>query len=97
MFVSEKLILCVQAYKPDATVDDIRRELPYCERKLNMIIEREGDADGRRRETRYLAQLIAEQIRANQYARQFVEINKERARRNVLPQNRNLILAEKIY
>lgn len=71
------LVQFVQAYKPDATVGDIKRELPYCLHKLNLIIEREGDGEGRRRETRYLAQLIAEQIRANQYSRKFMDKMKE--------------------
>lgn len=37
----------------------------YAERKLHRIIEREGDADGARREPWYLAQLIAETVRAD--------------------------------
>lgn len=35
------------------------------ERKLEWIISREGDADGARRELWYLAQLIAEAVRAS--------------------------------
>lgn len=45
-------------------------------------------------ELRYLAQLIAEQIRANQNEKRFFSVNKERAHRSVLPQNRNLIVTE---
>lgn len=82
MIVSERLVSYVQAYRPGATEKDIERELPYCERKLNLIIQREGDAEGKRLETRYLAQLIAEQLRANQYALDFMakNVQKERAR-----------------
>lgn len=38
-------------------------------RKLRWIIEREGDADGNRREPWYLAQLIAETISASRFSR----------------------------
>lgn len=88
------LIYLVQTYKPDATVEDVKRELPYCQHKLDLIIKREGDGEGRRMEPRYLAQLIAEQIRANQNEKRFFSVNKERAHRSVLPQNRNLIVTE---
>lgn len=37
----------------------------FTERKLAFILQREGDAGGARRETWYLAQLIAETVRAN--------------------------------
>lgn len=40
----------------------------YAEHKLNRIIEREGDADGARREPWYLAQLIAETVRGNRFS-----------------------------
>jgi len=39
------------------------------ERKLDWIISREGDADGDRREPWYLAQLIAEAVRASRFSR----------------------------
>lgn len=82
LIVCERLVSYVQAYKPGATEEQIKNELPYCERKLKLIIEREGDADGKRLEIRYLAQLIAEQLRANQYALDFMakNVQKERAR-----------------
>ena len=38
------------------------------EHKLERIIEREGDADGARREPWYLAQLIAETVRSNRFS-----------------------------
>lgn len=50
----------------------------YAERKLAGIIEREGDADGARREPWYLAQLIAESVkgsRFSQLARDLWELN----------------------
>ena len=50
----------------------------YAEHKLKGIIEREGDADGARREPWYLAQLIAETVkgsRFSQYTRDLRELN----------------------
>ena len=41
----------------------------YAEHKLKRIIDREGDADGARREPWYLAQLIAETVRGNRFSR----------------------------
>ena len=41
----------------------------YAERKLKRIIDREGDADGARREPWYLAQLIAETVRGQPFFR----------------------------
>ncbi len=41
----------------------------YAERKLASIIDREGDADGARRQPDYLAQLIAETVRSNRLSR----------------------------
>lgn len=41
----------------------------YAEHKLKRIIEREGDADGARREPWYLAQLIAEAVRGNRFSK----------------------------
>lgn len=40
----------------------------YAERKLDGIIKREGDLNGARREPWYLAQLIAETVRANRFS-----------------------------
>lgn len=39
------------------------------ERKLGLILERYGDADGARREPWYLAQLIAEAVRGERLSR----------------------------
>lgn len=41
----------------------------YAERKLNGIIEREGDRNGERREQWYLAQLIAEAVRGSRFSK----------------------------
>lgn len=38
------------------------------ERKLNRIIEREGDENGMRREPWYLAQLIAEAVKSDRFS-----------------------------
>lgn len=46
----------------------------YAERKLKGIIDREGDADGARREPWYLAQLIAETVRASRFSQVLLEI-----------------------
>ena len=46
--------------------DDARA---YAEHKLKKIIEREGDADGARREPWYLAQLIAEAVKGNRFSK----------------------------
>lgn len=46
----------------------------YAERKLEWIIKREGDAGGARRELWYLAQLIAESVRAVRLSRLFNKI-----------------------
>ena len=40
----------------------------YAERKLKIIIEREGDGNGMRREPWYLAQLIAETVSSNRFS-----------------------------
>ena len=44
------------------------------ERKLKRIIAREGDADGKRREPWYLAQLIAETVKGSCFSRLTFEI-----------------------
>lgn len=48
----------------------------YAERKLDGIIEREGDGDGARRETWYLAQFIAETVKADRLSAFLFEVNK---------------------
>ena len=40
----------------------------YAERKLKIIIEREGDGNGMRREPWYLAQLITETVSSNRFS-----------------------------
>lgn len=46
----------------------------YAERKLNGIIEREGDSGGERRKPYYLAQLIAETIRSDRFSQFTVDL-----------------------
>nr|UWI04055.1 MAG: hypothetical protein [Bacteriophage sp.] len=51
----------------------------YAERKLERIIEREGDAGGERRKPYYLAQLIAETVRSDcfmQFTLEIMELDK---------------------
>lgn len=40
----------------------------YAERKIACIIEREGDLDGLRQQTEYLAQIIAEVVNSNRFS-----------------------------
>lgn len=44
------------------------------ERKLGRIIDREGDADGTRREPWYLAQLIAEAVRSSRISQFTIDL-----------------------
>lgn len=44
------------------------------ERKLNCIIEREGDEAGTRREAWYLAQLIAEAVRSSRFSQFTIDL-----------------------
>lgn len=46
----------------------------YAERKLDRIIEREGDCGGERRKPEYLAQLIAETVRSSRLSRFTLEL-----------------------
>lgn len=50
----------------------------YAERKLALVIDREGDAGGARREPWYLAQLIAETVRGSRLSQYLNEINELR-------------------
>lgn len=70
------------------------------ENKLQRIIEREGDADGERLKPYYLAQLIAEAIRANRFSlvchihhEDMQKKGKECAANANTPSNNSLILA----
>lgn len=58
--------------------DEIISALPVATAKLNRIIRREGDADGKRFEASYLAQLIAEYISVARFADEIEKINKKR-------------------
>lgn len=53
----------------------------YAERKLALIIEREGDAGGARRQSDYLAQLIAEAVKGKRLARELYNIMELQAQR----------------
>ena len=55
-----------------------RRACESAERKLQYIIDREGDANGARREPYYLAQLIAETVRCHRLSQYLNEINELR-------------------
>lgn len=45
--------------------DEYTRAYQYAKRKLERIINREGDSDGERRKPYYIAQLIAETVSTN--------------------------------
>lgn len=49
----------------------IESAMPAAERKLQNLIQRFGDDNGKRRQPYYIAQLIAEQIRSDYYAMKF--------------------------
>ena len=51
-----------------------RRACESAERKLQYIIDREGDANGERRKPYYLAQLIAEAVRSDRLRRLTAEL-----------------------
>lgn len=51
----------IERYEYEEAVEQAKR-------KLARIIEREGDADGERRKPYYLAQLIAEAVRAERFS-----------------------------
>ena len=46
----------------------------YAQRKLDLIIQREGDAGGARREPWYLAQLIAEAVRSSRISQFTIDL-----------------------
>lgn len=63
------------------TDSEWREAIPQAERKLEWIIQREGDAGGERRKPYYIAQLIAEAVRAARlslYTRILHELNEEK-------------------
>ncbi len=63
----------------------------YAERKLERIIDREGDSGGERRKPYYIAQLIAETVSANRlsdFTKKLYELNR------YLDEHQDEILAE---
>lgn len=60
----------VEKYLGDTTIYPLEYDeaKKYALHKLNLIIEREGDAGGERKKIYYLAQLIAETISANRFS-----------------------------
>lgn len=56
------------------STDEWGKAKESAERKLEWIIGREGDADGARREPWYMAQLIAEAVRASRLTRFTFEV-----------------------
>ena len=54
------------------------KAMAYAERKLKWMIAREGDAGGERRESWYLAQLVAETVRGSRISRLLELADRER-------------------
>lgn len=64
-------------YYSGATLGELAEAVPKAKRKLDLIIEREGDADGARIEPKYLAMLIAEVLRTQRVQRETIEKEKK--------------------
>jgi len=65
---------------------EIIRAIPAASRKLQRIIEREGDADGTRKKPEYFAILIADEIRSHRMFLRCTSKNKK----SVLPKQTRL-------
>lgn len=50
------------------------KAVDQAERKLERIIEREGDCGGKRRRMEYLAQLIAEAVKSSRFSRFTIDL-----------------------
>lgn len=66
----------LQLYYTGATLGELSDAIPRALRKLDLIVEREGDADGARVEPKYLAMLIAEILRSRKFS--FQTLKKEK-------------------
>lgn len=63
--MDEIRILAGMYLEAEISLELFEAELPQAMRKLEWIISREGDADGERLKPYYIAQLVAETIRAD--------------------------------
>ena len=64
-------------YYTGATLGELAEAIPRALRKLDLIVEREGDADGARVEPKYLAMLIVEVLRSRKFSFQTLEKEKK--------------------
>ena len=72
-------------YYAGATLGELAEAIPVAKRKLDLIIEREGDADGKRIEPKYLAMLIAEVLRSQRIQRETLEKEKKHEAEATVP------------
>ena len=85
---SREAVHILPLYYTGAKLCDLADALPVALRKLDLIIQREGDADGARIEPKYLSMLIAETLRSQKFQRETLEKTKQHvAEAAVLPVN----------
>lgn len=72
-------------YCPSSTVAEILEALPIAKRKLDLIIQREGDANGLRVEPKYLAMLISEIIKQRVIQRETLKKEKKHEAEATVP------------
>ena len=72
------LLSLVRKCIEDATQDEIMSAIPQAFLKLEHILEREGDMEGKRWDPEYLAQLVSEQIRDERAFSRSINIYKKR-------------------
>ena len=84
----DALYLLPLYYAGKPTITELSKAVPAARRKLDLIIEREGDANGVRVEPKYLSMLIAEILRTQRFSRETLEKAKQHvAEAAVLPVN----------
>lgn len=71
----------------EPTTEDIEAVMPAAERKLEDLIRRFGDDNGKRRQPHYLAQLIVEAMRSNYYALKFALLSEENKEKRLAEAN----------
>ena len=74
---SREAVHILPLYYTGATLGELAEAIPRALRKLDLIVEREGDANGARVEPKYLAMLIAEVLRSRRFSFQTLEKEKK--------------------
>lgn len=82
---SREAVHILPLYYTGATLAELSDALPLALRKLDLIIKREGDADGKRVEPKYLAMLIAETLRSQKFQRETWEKEKKHEAEAAVP------------